>query len=53
MMSAIKAKKRYLKFELLLMSLALSLTAPCMASNKFDQNYQPLKIEIISDNCDA
>ena len=38
------------KFGLLWMLLAVSLTFPCLASSKFDQNYHPIEIEIIADN---
>ena len=53
MMSTIKINKQNLKFELSLMLWTLSLTAPCVASNIFDQNYQNIKIEVISNNGDA
>jgi hypothetical protein len=49
-MSIINVDGRYLKFGLLLVLLAYSLTVPCIASSKFDKNYQPVEIEIISDN---
>ncbi|NNC68278.1 MAG: hypothetical protein HKN83_09620 [Gammaproteobacteria bacterium] len=50
MMSAIKVNAQFLNCGLLWMLLTLSLTVPCLASSKFDQNYQPIEIEIISDN---
>lgn len=50
MMSTIKVNRQFLNCGLLWMLLALSLTVPCLASSKFDQNYQPIEIEIISDN---
>ncbi|MBT8125026.1 MAG: hypothetical protein KJO81_09400 [Gammaproteobacteria bacterium] len=49
-MSAIKVNAQFLNCGLLWMLLTLSLTVPCLASSKFDQNYQPIEIEIISDN---
>lgn len=50
MMSIMNLNGRYLKCELLLIVLMLSLTAPCLASNKFNQNYHPVEIEIFADN---
>jgi len=50
MMSIIKVNRKFLKCGLLWMLLTLSLTVPCLASSKFDQNYQPIEVEIISDN---
>jgi len=50
MKSIIKVNGQFLKCGLLWVLLALSLTVPCLASSKFDQNYQPIEIEIISDN---
>ncbi len=50
MMTVTNVNERYLKCGLLLILLTLSLTVPCLASSKFDQNYQPIEIEIISDN---
>lgn len=47
MMSTIKLSG---KFGLLCMLFTLSLTVPCLASSKFDQNYHPVEIEIIADN---
>ena len=47
MMSTIKLSG---KFGLLWMLLTFSLTVPCLASSKFDQNYHPVEIEIIADN---
>lgn len=49
-MIIIKVNRKFLKCGLLWMLLTLSLTAPCLASSKFDQNYQPIEVEIISDN---
>lgn len=49
-MSIINVSGRHLKCGLLLMLLALSLTVPCLASSKFDQNYHPVEIQIIADN---
>ncbi|QMU62183.1 MAG: hypothetical protein GKR92_10945 [Gammaproteobacteria bacterium] len=50
MMNRFNVNGQFLKFGWLWISLALSLTAPCLASSKFNQNYQPIEIEIISDN---
>ncbi len=50
MMSIIKMNRKFLKCGLLWMLLTFSLTVPCLASSKFDQNYQPIEVEIISDN---
>jgi hypothetical protein len=51
MMSTIKMSGQIFgKFGLLWMLLALSLTVPCLASSKLDQNYHPVEIEIIADN---
>jgi len=50
MKSIIKLNGRFLKFGLLWILLALSLTVPCLASSKFDQYYQAVEIEIIADN---
>lgn len=52
-MCTIKVNRQFLNCGLLWMLLALSLTVPCLASSKFDQNYQPIEIEIISDNGDT
>jgi hypothetical protein len=53
MMNTIKGYRQFLNFGCLWILLALSLTAPCIASSKFEQNYQPIQIEIISDNGEA
>jgi hypothetical protein len=50
MMSIMNMDERYLKYALILVILAFSLTVPCIASSKFDQNHQAVEIEIISDN---
>jgi len=50
MMSIINVNRKFLKCGLLWMLLTLSLTVPCLASSKLDQNYQPIEVEIISDN---
>ncbi|MGH1536837.1 MAG: hypothetical protein ACRBDX_02120 [Gammaproteobacteria bacterium] len=54
MMSRFYTNGQFLKFGWLWISLALSLTAPCLASSKFEQNNRlpihPVEIEISSDN---
>ncbi len=57
MMSRFYTNKPFLKFGWLWISLALSLTAPCLASSKFTQNHQldsphAVEIKIISDHGD-
>ncbi|MFK7816055.1 MAG: hypothetical protein AB8B92_06925 [Gammaproteobacteria bacterium] len=49
-MSIMNLNGRHLKCGLLLIVLTLSLTVPCLASNKFNHNYHPVEIEIIADN---
>lgn len=49
-MSTIKVNRQFLNCGLLWMLLTFSLTVPCLASSKINQNYQPIEIEIISDN---
>jgi len=52
MKNRFKVNGQILRFGLLSLVLALILTAPCMASSKFKHNYQPIEIEIVSDNGD-
>lgn len=50
MMNVIKMNRQFLKFGCFWVLLALSLTAPCMASSTFVQNHQPVEIQITSDS---
>jgi len=49
-MNEIKMNRQCTKLCCFLMLLAVSLTAPCLASSKFAQNHNPIEIEIISDH---
>ena len=53
MKNKFKVNGKILTFGLLCIALALSLTAPCMASSKINHYHQPIEIEIISDNGDS
>ncbi len=50
MMNIMNLNGRYLNCGFVLTLLTFSLTVPCLASNKFDQNFHPVEVEIIADN---